>query len=70
MAVFEQQATKKPPIYQIGIIHWVKENLFSTPINSVLTLFALYFLYLIIPPLADWIFFDATFSAVPNDQCN
>ena len=70
MAVFEQQATKKPPIYQIGIIHWLKENLFSTPINSVLTLFALYFLYLIIPPLADWIFFDATFSAVPNDQCS
>lgn len=70
MAVFERQATKNPPIYQIGIIRWLKENLFSTPINSALTLYALYLLYLIIPPLADWMFFDATFSAVPNDQCS
>ncbi len=69
MAVFEQQIAKKPPSSEVGIIHWLRQNLFSNVTNGFLTILALYLLYLAIPPLAAWMFFDATFTEVSNDQC-
>ena len=38
MPVFDQQATRKPPISQIGALVWLKTNLFSSWVNSALTL--------------------------------
>ena len=37
-----------------GVLGWAKQNLFSTPVNSLLTLGGLYLLYLIIVPIVDW----------------
>ena len=62
MPVFDQQETRKPPISQIGAVLWLKTNLFSSWINSVLTLASLYLLYILIPPLLNWMVFDASFS--------
>ena len=62
MSVYDQQATRKPPISQIGAILWLRTNLFSSWINTVLTATSLYFLYLMIPPLLDWMIFNASFS--------
>ena len=62
MSVYDQQATRKPPISQIGAILWLRTNLFSSWINTILTATSLYFLYLMIPPLLDWMFFNASFS--------
>ena len=62
MSVFDQQSTRKPPISQIGAILWLKTNLFSSWVNSVLTLASLYLLYIMIPPLLDWMIFNASFS--------
>ena len=62
MSVYDQQATRKPPISQIGAILWLRTNLFSSWINTVLTATSLYFLYLMIPPLLDWMVFNASFS--------
>ena len=69
MAVYELKERKNPPISEIGIFKWLHENLFSSLFNSVLTIFALYLLYLVIPPLADWLYFGAEFGDVSNDQC-
>ncbi|MDC3360949.1 amino acid ABC transporter permease [Candidatus Thioglobus sp.] len=62
MSVFDQQSTRKPPISQIGAILWLRTNLFSSWINSALTLASLYLLYIMIPPLLDWMIFNASFS--------
>ena len=62
MPVFDQQSTRKPPISQIGAILWLKTNLFSTWINTALTAVSIYLLYIMIPPLLDWMFFNASFS--------
>ncbi len=69
MSVFEQQVSKKPPVSQLGIILWLRVNLFSSLFSSVLTIFALYLLYLIIPPLFNWLFFNADFTTISNQQC-
>jgi general L-amino acid transport system permease protein len=62
MSVFDQQSTRKPPISQIGALLWLKTNLFSSWVNSLLTLASLYLLYIMIPPLLDWMIFNASFS--------
>ena len=62
MSVYDQQATRKPPISQIGAILWLRTNLFSSWINAVLTAASIYLLYIMIPPLLDWMFFNASFS--------
>ena len=62
MSVYDQQATRKPPISQIGAILWLRTNLFSSWINTALTAASIYLLYIMIPPLLDWMFFNASFS--------
>jgi len=54
--------SRKPPIATTGLLGWVRMNLFSNWINSFLTIFILYFLYLIIPPFLSWAIFSADFT--------
>lgn len=43
-----------PPSNSTGIVAWVRQNLFSNLTNSILTVVAIYFLYLILPGLYSW----------------
>lgn len=51
-----------PPVATSGVVGWVRQNLFPTPLNSIATLLALYALYLVLPPLLDWLIFDANWQ--------
>ena len=62
MAGNELQSTRKPPIFQIGAILWLRTNLFSSWVNGLLTLASLYLLYISIPPLLDWMVLSANFN--------
>lgn len=53
-----------------GLIHWLKTNLFSSPINAVLTLLALYLMYILIPPAINWAFIDADWFADTREGCS
>ena len=53
-----------------GIAYWLKKNLFSSISNSVITLLAIYLLYLAIPPAINWLFFDATFVGTSRKDCD
>ena len=48
---------------------WLRENLFSSPTNIVLSLLAIYFLYKILPGVLDWTLFDAAFSGSDRNEC-
>lgn len=48
---------------------WVRKNLFSTPLDAGLTLLALLFLYLIVPPLVDWAFVNADWIGNSRQDC-
>ena len=58
-----------PPITSRGAIKWVRENLIATPTDIVLTIVSIYLLYLIVPPLVDWMFVDAVVNAGSRDEC-
>lgn len=58
-----EQAVKtevvRPPLTSIGIIGWVKNNLFNGLFNSILTLVTLFFLWKVVPPILRWAFIDS-----------
>ncbi|MBA5248513.1 Glutamate Aspartate transport system permease protein GltK (TC 3.A.1.3.4) [hydrothermal vent metagenome] len=69
MAIFAVQPVKGAPQSGIGIVAWLRKNLFYSFSSSAFTLITLAIIYLIVPPLANWMFFDATFAPVTNEQC-
>lgn len=58
-----------PPIATVGVLGWLRRNLFSSPLNAALTLLALYLLYLIIPPVFEWAFLKADWQGASRDDC-
>jgi general L-amino acid transport system permease protein len=43
----------------VGVIGWVKANLFNGVLNSIITIVVLFFLWKTIPPLIQWAFVDS-----------
>ena len=58
-----------PPHSTIGLIHWLRTNLFSSVSNSVVTLVSIYALYLAVPPAISWLFIDATYVGETRKDC-
>lgn len=67
MATYSIKEAKPAPSSSKGVIFWLKENLFSDVKNSILTLFGIYVIYSIVPPLLDWMIFDATWSGAKDE---
>ena len=53
----------KPPATNVGVIGWVKANLFNGWFNSLLSILTLFLLYKTVPPLVRWAFIDSVWQA-------
>ncbi|GIK96519.1 MAG: amino acid ABC transporter permease [Alphaproteobacteria bacterium] len=51
-----------PPASTVGVLGWLRANLFSSPLNTALTVGSLYLIYLIVPPVLDWAIFSANWN--------
>jgi general L-amino acid transport system permease protein len=61
----EPQPTEAaPPKSSIGILGWLKENLFSSWVNTILTIIFATITYLILKGSIQWIFFSANWSVI------
>jgi len=60
---------ERPPPTSVGLIGWLRANLFNNIFNTVLTLAALYLLAVAIPPVIRWAFFDAIWHADSGRAC-
>ena len=69
MKEFKPLPDKPAPADVVGVIPWLKDNLFPTPLNSLVTLALLAFFVTVIPPLFDWLFFSANWSGTTQDAC-
>ncbi|MEM6464041.1 MAG: amino acid ABC transporter permease [Pseudomonadota bacterium] len=58
------------PSSSVGVVHWVRENLFSNWFNSLLTILVIYFLYLIIPPFVQFAFVESVWSGTDRAVCS
>ena len=59
----------RPPITALGVIGWLRLNLFSSWLNTGLTLLALYLLYATVPPVIQWAFIDADWQGEDRGDC-
>ncbi|HER27183.1 MAG TPA: amino acid ABC transporter permease [Rhodospirillales bacterium] len=58
-----------PPAATVGVIGWARHNLFATPFDSVLTLFAVYLIITFVFPALNWAIFDASWLGKDQSDC-
>jgi general L-amino acid transport system permease protein len=69
---FVRRAMVEPlpaPTASTGWVGWFRERLFGGVFSTLLTLVALYLLWLIIPPLVRFVFIDAVWTGTDRDAC-
>ncbi|PRY76302.1 general L-amino acid transport system permease protein [Yoonia maritima] len=44
-----------PPTSEVGPVRWARENLFSSPMNAILTILSLYIVYTVISHVGPWL---------------
>ena len=55
----------KPPTESQGMLRWLKENLFNTWYNALLTLLAVVFLYIAFKGILTWALTEANWNVIP-----
>ena len=58
-----------PPARSAGMLGWLRQNLFSSPGNIVLTLLSILFIVWAVPPLLRFFLFDAVWSGSDRAAC-
>jgi len=59
---------KDPPLGETGIIKWLRENMFSSFYNSILTIVSLGFIYYVLSGLLPWVF-QSSWTASSLREC-
>ncbi|TMJ91573.1 MAG: amino acid ABC transporter permease [Alphaproteobacteria bacterium] len=57
------------PLTMTGPIGWLRANLFSTPLNTALTLLSILLIAWVLPPFAKFLVIDATWTGVDREAC-
>ncbi len=65
----EMAATLAPPASEVGIVGWMRKNLFSSIPNTIMTLIGIFLLYIIVPGTLSWTIFDAVWSGSDRGAC-
>ena len=58
-----------PPVNTTGPLAWIRINLFSSPLNTALTLFSLLILWTVVPPFLDWAILESIWGATDRKDC-
>ena len=58
----------KPPVINIGIIGWIRANLFNGWFNTLLTLVFAYVLFLTVPPFINWALINSSWFTT-SEEC-
>ncbi|URQ76396.1 MAG: amino acid ABC transporter permease [Candidatus Ochrobactrum gambitense] len=60
---------EKPPRSVQGFSHWLRVNLFASPTDAALTIFALFLLVWFLPSALQWLFINAVWSGTDRTAC-
>jgi general L-amino acid transport system permease protein len=63
----QNEVIVKPPIASVGIPGWIRQNLFSSPLNTFLTIVIASILWFSLIPFLQWAFIDS--SWLPDSDC-
>ena len=67
MAIYTQKEARPAPSNTRGPVHWMRENLFADTSSTILTIIAFAIVFLTLPPLLDWLIFDATWTGTKEE---
>jgi general L-amino acid transport system permease protein len=67
--VFTPKVSKPPPPTTVGVLGWLRENLFYSWTSTVITFVSLYLIYFILAGLYQWGIADAVWHAESRRQC-
>ena len=54
----------------IDLLRWMKSNLFSSSLNTLLTIISLWIIYVSVPPFIQWALLDANWVGSSRDDCS
>jgi general L-amino acid transport system permease protein len=60
-------STVERPPTSLGLVRWLKKNLFSTWYNGLLTVVSVAFLFFVVRGILNWVFFSANWAPVTNN---
>lgn len=60
---------RSPPALESGVMFWLKKNLFNSIHNTILTMFALWALFITIPDFISWAFINAVWQTDDPKVC-
>ncbi|MDQ2083262.1 amino acid ABC transporter permease [Xanthobacteraceae bacterium Astr-EGSB] len=60
---------RRPPVSARGPFAWLRQNLFSTPFNAVLTIVAMMALAWLVPPVIRFLLIDAVWVGADREAC-
>ncbi|NYT59929.1 amino acid ABC transporter permease [Alcaligenaceae bacterium] len=58
-----------PPRTHQGVFGWMRASLFSSPLNTLLTVLVVWLLAMAVPAMIDWLFIKANFDAQNAQEC-
>ena len=62
-------ATMRPPRSEVGLIGWLRKNLFSSPTNALLTVIGLWIIWKVVSAVVGWALLSATFEGDDGVAC-
>ncbi len=62
-----QSKVLKPPRTEVGLLGWLKKNLFSTWYNALLTIFSVAFIYIVLRAVITWVVRDARWNVITTN---
>ena len=67
--IFRAKAARPAPRQTVGVVGWLRANLFSGPGNTLLTLVGAYCAWLVISAVVDWALLNAVWEAENRREC-
>ncbi len=65
----ERHPDLPPPVLEAGALAWVRRNLFSSPLNALLTILGLWLIWETVPPALNWAILNANWSGDGRTAC-
>ena len=62
-----QSEVPKPPPTEVGLLGWLKKNLFSTWYNALLTILSTAFIYVVLRPIITWAVREARWEVITTN---
>ncbi len=59
----------RPPRSEVGVVGWLRKNLFSSPTNAILTIVGIWIIWSAVSGVAHWAFANATWEGTSGKDC-